>query len=282
VSNSLITDQERALGTELVAFLVSSVPDVGIQIEKLDDHKNRKMDKAMFTSHGPSLVEIVRHLVMVDSQYFIKLQKKELVSKAWQNEKKSPHWFLLTHQFNQLSLWCQTCILRERDLVSRRQILCYLIEIAVQCIECGGFNCALAIFTSINTHSIQRLKKTWKELPKKSIKSLEILETVFDLRGNYINYRDKLKHTSPVIPCLTIIGRDLFVMEENLPSYTEGGLINFFKFRRIYQLITSTLQYQQVRHRFKKHNDLFWFFANLRGYASEELDIISELIEPHK
>jgi len=109
-----------------------------------------------------------------------------------------------------------------------------------------------------------------------------MLETVFDLRGNYINYRDRLKHRSPVIPCLTIIGKDLFVMEENLPSHTEGGLINFFKFRRIYQLITATLHCQQARHRFKKHNDLFCFFAHLRGYDSDELDIISELIEPHK
>jgi len=233
----------------------------------------------MFTSHGPSIVEIVRHLTMVDSEYYSRIKKKELINKAWQDAQKSPYWYLMTEQFNQLSLWCQTCILRERELGTRRHILCCFVEMAWQCVDCGSFNSALAIFTGLNAHPIQRLKKTWKELSKKTTKTLEMLETVFDLRGNYTNYRERLKSTSPAIPCQSIISKDLFVIEENIPTYTDAGLINYSKLRRVYNHITGVIYKQQEKHRFKKHPDLFSFFAHLKGYDQEDLSFYSEVLE---
>jgi len=175
VSTMLDTEQEIALASELVSVIASGMPETIYTIEKLDDQKIKKMDKSMFTSYGPSIIEIVRHLTMIDSEYFSRIKKKELVNKAWQTPEKSPYWYLMTEQFNQITLWCQSCILKERDMGTRRHTLCCFVEMAWQCVECGSFNSGLAIFTALNAHPIQRLKKTWKELPKKTTKTLEML-----------------------------------------------------------------------------------------------------------
>jgi len=81
------------------------------------------------------------------------------------------------------------------------------------------------------------------------------------------------------VPCLSIISKDLFVIEENIPTHTPAGLINFSKLRRIFNHINSVLQNQHDKHQFKIHPELFSFFADLKGYDQEDLSFYSEVLE---
>eukprot|EP01127_Copromyxa_protea_P011646 TRINITY_DN2947_c0_g1_i2.p1 TRINITY_DN2947_c0_g1~~TRINITY_DN2947_c0_g1_i2.p1 ORF type:complete len:112 (+),score=13.43 TRINITY_DN2947_c0_g1_i2:322-657(+) len=69
---------------------------------------------------------------------------------------------------------------------------------------------------------------------------------MFDLNGNYSNYRTHLANAKrPAIPYLGIITKDLFSLEEN-PTTTSKQLINLYKLRLVYGHIRDIKYFQQV------------------------------------
>ena len=62
----------------------------------------------------------------------------------------------------------------------------------------------LAIVAGLNMTPIRRLKRTWEQVPQRSMTMLSQCETMLNTNKNFGNYRHKL--STIVAPCVPFIG----------------------------------------------------------------------------
>lgn len=125
----------------------------------------------------------------------------------------------------------------------------------------------MCLYTAIQSTPIDRLQATKANLPRLCTKNLEAISEVFSMDRNNRIYREKVnsRHSSSPslvvilaqfaaslkaceegdedtypIPYLGLFTKDLFMVEENVPTITEAGQININKLRRIFEMVTLT------------------------------------------
>jgi len=190
--------------------------------------------------------------------------------------------------FNNLCFWVQERIVKQLDLEERRKTLIFFIEVGYRSVKCGNFDVAMAIFTAFNSAAVSRLKDTFTDLPKKSSKKWNTLIELFSWERSYFNYREKMRRSSaPIVPCLGIITKDLFVIEESNPTILKNNstitgeeLVNFHKFRMLYSHIKSIEKFQQINYGYTKNDDLQIYFNSLTPPDRYELYELSLKCKP--
>lgn len=101
--------------------------------------------------------------------------------------------------------------------------------LAAKLLALNNFHSAFAVYTALSGVSISRLKQTWEKVSKKTRKVVDILSNLFSMDRNMNKYRESLQRAElPIIPCLTVFSKDLFVIEEAVENKTEKSfhLIN--------------------------------------------------------
>eukprot|EP01127_Copromyxa_protea_P011648 TRINITY_DN2947_c0_g1_i5.p1 TRINITY_DN2947_c0_g1~~TRINITY_DN2947_c0_g1_i5.p1 ORF type:complete len:967 (+),score=148.34 TRINITY_DN2947_c0_g1_i5:407-2902(+) len=187
-----------------------------------------------------------QQFAQLDSFLFKNIELYEILKNAWQDPTKSQNFAAITEQTNGLGAWVQFWLLHS-DLAERVQRLAFFISLACHSLKLGNYSCAFTVYTALNAIPINRLKATWAGIRKTSAeKNFSLLQQMFDLNGNYSNYRTHLANAKrPAIPYLGIITKDLFSLEEN-PTTTSKQLINLYKLRLVYGHIRDIKYFQQV------------------------------------
>ncbi|XP_016043956.1 ral guanine nucleotide dissociation stimulator-like 1 isoform X3 [Erinaceus europaeus] len=230
-----------------------------------------------FTCFAEDLV--AEQLTYMDAQLFKKVVPHHCLGCIWsrrdkkENKHLAPTIRATISQFNTLTKCVISTILGGRELKSqqRAKIIEKWINIAHECRILKNFSSLRAIISALQSNSIYRLKKTWASVPKDRMLMFEELSDIFSDHNNHLTSRELLmkegtskfanldssvkenqKRTQRrlqlqkdmgvmqgTVPYLGTFLTDLTMLDTALQDYIEGGLINFEKRRREFEVIAQ-------------------------------------------
>ncbi|NXS34251.1 RGL1 protein, partial [Pomatostomus ruficeps] len=176
-------------------------------------------------------------------------------------------------QFNAVTKCVISTILgtRELKIQQRAKIIEKWIHIAHECRILKNFSSLRAIISALQSNSIYRLKTTWMCVSKDILLMYEELSEIFSDHDNYLTSRELLMKEATskfanldssekenqkksqkrlqlqknkgvmqgTVPYLGTFLTDLIMLDTALQDYVEGGLINFEKRRREFEVIAQ-------------------------------------------
>ncbi|XP_065715191.1 ral guanine nucleotide dissociation stimulator-like 1 isoform X1 [Patagioenas fasciata] len=146
-------------------------------------------------------------------------------------------------QFNAVTNCVLSTILESKELKTqpRAKILEKWIRIGRQCRILNNFSSLKAIVSALQSTSVYRRKKTRACVPKDTMLMFEELCEIFSDCDNFATSRELLLKgvTQGTVPYLGTFLTDLVMLDTALQDYLEGGLINFEKRRREFEVIAQ-------------------------------------------
>jgi len=231
--------------------------------------------------------DVARQLTLIEARLFRAVPVLELLHQKWTGKRGgAPALLEAIAQFNRVSGWVQTEIIKERDLHRRTKLLDLIIRIAYQCNELHNYNCAFAIMSALGGAAISRLKHTWRLLSEKTNGLADRLNLLIDGSGNFREYRRLLASMSEgtfLVPYLGLFLSDLTFIEDGNPSWvTDSDLINFHKFLLLGEQFRRFETYQSTS--YKKlgsiNKDLASYLLHCEVYDENRIYAESMICEP--
>lgn len=227
-------------------------------------------------------LELARQFTLKVSQIFCSILPEELLATEW--TKKSSSMAVNVRAMSRLSTdlanLVADSILQLEDAKKRAIVIKQWVKIAKKCLKLQNYDSLMAIICSLNSSTIQRLKRTWDQVSSKTKAKLDELKEVVDVSRNYAVLRQRLQNTVP--PCLPFVGSYLtdltFVDVGNQTTRqlslesddTSVPVINFGKHMKTAKII-SELQRFQVPYRFTEVPELqTWMQDQLVKVRSSE------------
>eukprot|EP00743_Colponemidia_sp_Colp-15_P009148 GILK01009982.1.p1 GENE.GILK01009982.1~~GILK01009982.1.p1 ORF type:complete len:898 (+),score=183.75 GILK01009982.1:127-2820(+) len=228
-------------------------------------------------------LEIARQLTLIDFNMFTLIEPQEFMNQAWVKSEKNelaPHIVAMTDRFNVLSSWVAACIVRETEQSRRGSYMKQFLKIASKCRLLNNFTSLFGIFAGLSSSPIYRLRKTWESLPSKYLEVYTSLQQLFLVDDNHKNIRMELMNAvTPCVPHMPVFLKDLFMIDDTLPNELRG-MVNFYKHRKISDLIDKIRTYQKVSYPFQRVPVLAEYLQSIRMVSEEELFQMSKLREP--
>ncbi|XP_028588040.2 ral guanine nucleotide dissociation stimulator-like 1 isoform X5 [Podarcis muralis] len=230
-----------------------------------------------FSSFPEDLV--AEQLTYMDAKLFKRVVPHHCLGCIWsQRDKKenkhlAPTIRATIAQFNSVTKCVVRTILNGKELKTqqRAKIIEKWINIAHECRILKNFSSLRAIVSALQSNSIYRLKKSWACVAKDRMLMFEELSEIFSDHDNYLTSRELLmregtskfanldssvkenqKRTQRrlqlqkdmgvmqgTVPYLGTFLTDLTMLDTALQDYVEGGLINFEKRRREFEVIAQ-------------------------------------------
>ncbi|KFQ65363.1 Ral guanine nucleotide dissociation stimulator-like 1, partial [Phaethon lepturus] len=222
---------------------------------------------------------VAEQLTYMDAELFKKVVPYHCLGCIWSRRDKKENKHLVPtiratiSQFNAVTKCVVSTILKSKELKTqqRAKIIEKWIHIAHECRILKNFSSLRAIISALQSNSIYRLKKTWTCVPKDIMLMFEELSDIFSDHDNYLTTRELLmkegtskfanldssvkenqKRTQRrlqlqkdmgvmqgTVPYLGTFLTDLIMLDTALQDYIEGGLINFEKRRREFEVIAQ-------------------------------------------
>ncbi|KAI8990125.1 ras guanine nucleotide exchange factor domain-containing protein [Pilobolus umbonatus] len=189
--------------------------------------------------------DIARYLTLADYYLFKSIRSHHLfrtkISHPTDEHKEEPDFIhLMTKRANMLTHWVAHEICSMTQLKLKRALLRKFIDVAKLCYEWNNFHTCMVIIMGLT--SLSNLIETWDSLSNRDMNTFDSLSKLLDVSLNMRYYRQKIKSAkSPCIPFLPVVLKDFTFYNEN-PTYllSHPDLINFAKFRSVYQFILQT------------------------------------------
>ncbi|XP_075013115.1 ral guanine nucleotide dissociation stimulator-like 1 [Calonectris borealis] len=222
---------------------------------------------------------VAEQLTYMDATLFKKVVPYHCLGCIWsrrdkkENKHLAPTIRATISQFNAVTKCVVSTILKSKELKTqqRAKIIEKWIHIAHECRILKNFSSLRAIISALQSNSIYRLKKTWVCVPKDIMLMFEELSDIFSDHDNYVTSRELLmkegtskfanldssvkenqKRTQRrlqlqkdmgvmqgTVPYLGTFLTDLIMLDTALQDSIEGGLINFEKRRREFEVIAQ-------------------------------------------
>ncbi|KAM6077409.1 ral guanine nucleotide dissociation stimulator-like 1 [Theristicus caerulescens] len=222
---------------------------------------------------------VAEQLTYMDAELFKKVVPYHCLGCIWsrrdkkENKHLAPTVRATISQFNAVTKCVVSTILKSKELKTqqRAKIIEKWIHIAHECRILKNFSSLRAIISALQSNSIYRLKKAWACVPKDIMLMFEELSDIFSDHDNYLTSRELLmkegtskfanldssvkenqKRTQRrlqlqkdmgvmqgTVPYLGTFLTDLIMLDTALQDYIEGGLINFEKRRREFEVIAQ-------------------------------------------
>eukprot|EP00063_Salmo_salar_P050277 XP_014025112.1 PREDICTED: ral guanine nucleotide dissociation stimulator-like 1 isoform X1 [Salmo salar] len=283
--------------------------DEGVEIEVQDG----------FLSFDADLV--ANQLTYMDALLFKKVIPHHCLGSIWsqrdkkQNKHSAPTIRATITQFNAVAACVVSTILHRRQIRPhlRARVIKRWIDIAQECRMLKNFSSLRAIVSALQSNPLYRLKRAWSWVPKDSMSTFEELSDIFSDHNNYLTSRELLmregtskfanlegcakehqKHTHKrlqlqkemgamqgTIPYLGTFLTDLTMLDAARSDLVEGGLINFEKRRREFEVIAQIKLLQSACNSYCLSADdafLRWF-KNQPQHSEEESHAMSCDIE---
>jgi len=237
-----------------------------------------------FSSEDWEPIEIARQLTIIEHDMYREIAPKELLSLSWQHndkDKKSPNLLRMIHRFNEVSNWAQWQIVSEPNVKKRAAVIRKLIKVTEELKKLNNLNAVFVFVSALRSAPVNRLKKTWEEVPKALQKQAEEFDAVTSTASSFAAYRLELHNANP--PCIPYMGvylSDLTFIEEGNPDFLENGYINFFKRRMVAEVIKEIQQYQQTPYNLTPVPALQKYLTNHKMVDSNDMFLRSLASEP--
>ncbi|NXF03388.1 RGL1 protein, partial [Smithornis capensis] len=222
---------------------------------------------------------VAEQLTYMDVMLFKKVVPYHCLGSIWsqrdkkENKNLAPTVRATITQFNAVTKCVVSTILgtKELKIQQRAKIIEKWIHIAHECRILKNFSSLRAIISALQSNSIYRLKTTWMCVSKDILLMYEELSEIFSDHDNYLTSRELLMKEATskfanldssekenqkksqkrlqlqknkgvmqgTVPYLGTFLTDLIMLDTALQDYVEGGLINFEKRRREFEVIAQ-------------------------------------------
>lgn len=212
---------------------------------------------------------IAQTIVIEDAEIFRLVQPKEFLNKSWSDPKAeeiAPGLFKMTQRFNQLGLWVAHECIRPEQGKDRAAIMQLFIQVAEELLELRDYNALVAVMGGLNNASVSRLKKSFGKVSSKLLTTFEELNELVSGKENYRPMRVLWAQAEPpAVPFLALSLKDLTFIEDGNPDKLETGGINFYKWRKLSEVVHDILSNRDLLYAFKADPEAESFI--LRGVA---------------
>ncbi|KAG5276322.1 hypothetical protein AALO_G00130600 [Alosa alosa] len=282
--------------------------DLDVEIELQED----------FLSFETDLV--AEQLTYMDALLFKKVVPHHCLGSIWsqrdkkQNKHSAPTIRATIAQFNAVTACVVSTVLRRRQVRPHARARCiqHWIDIAQECRIRKNFSSLRAIVSALQSNPIYRLKRTWACVHKDRMQIFEELSEIFSDHNNYLTSRELLmkEGTSKfasldscakehqkrsqkrlqlqkemgdmqgTIPYLGTFLTDLTMLDTALPDFVEGGLINFEKRRREFEVIAQIKLLQSACNSYCLNSNrtfLHWFSSQPQLTEEESYGLSCEI-----
>ncbi|XP_057212808.1 ral guanine nucleotide dissociation stimulator isoform X1 [Triplophysa rosa] len=269
-----------------------------------------------FTSFSPALV--AEQLTVVDAELFKRVVPYHCLGGIWsQRDKKGKEHLAPTiratvAQFNNVTNCVIATCLDNRSLrpFQRAKRIEHWIEVARKCRILKSFSSLKAILSALQCNAIHRLRRTWDEVSRESCRTFQELSEIFSDDNNYSLSRELLikegtsksaiveinhkggqrRHhqhrdmgvVQGTIPYLGTFLTDLVMLDTAMKDHLEGGLINFEKRRKEFEVIAQIklLQLTCNYYNFTRNQRFTDWFKRVEKLTEAESYSMSCEIEP--
>uniref|UniRef100_A0A8C9TUG8 Ral guanine nucleotide dissociation stimulator n=1 Tax=Scleropages formosus TaxID=113540 RepID=A0A8C9TUG8_SCLFO len=269
-----------------------------------------------FLSFDPVLV--AEQFTLMDAELFKKVVPYHCLGSIWsQRDKKgkehlAPSVRATVAQFNRVTNCVIATCLEERALkpAQRAKIIERWIEVARECRILKNFSSLRAILSALQCNSLHRLKRTWDEVSREDVRIFNELSEIFSDENNHSLSRELLikegtskfatqeinpkraqkRHQQQrdlgvmqgTIPYLGTFLTDLVMMDTAMKDHVEGGLINFDKRRKEFEVIAQIklLQLACNNYNFRRDSCFQEWFSGVEKLTEAESYSQSCEVEP--
>ncbi|XP_061460215.1 ral guanine nucleotide dissociation stimulator isoform X3 [Rhineura floridana] len=284
---------------------------------QLEEENGLGESKLNFLSFSPEMV--AEQFTLMDAELFKKAVPYHCLGCIWsQRDKKGKEHLAPTiratvAQFNSVTNCVISTCLGDRALKpqQRAKVVDHWIQVARECRILKNFSSLRAILSALQCNAIHRLKKTWDEVSRESFRTFHELSEIFSDENNHSLSRELLikEGTSKfatleinpkraqkrqqqqremqgvmqgTIPYLGTFLTDLVMLDTAVKDYLDGGLINFEKRRKEFEVIAQIKLLQSACNNYSfTQEDRFvaWFHSMERLSEAESYGLSCE-IEP--
>uniref|UniRef100_A0A8C1MLG1 Ral guanine nucleotide dissociation stimulator n=1 Tax=Cyprinus carpio TaxID=7962 RepID=A0A8C1MLG1_CYPCA len=272
-SASFSSSADADLPFSYTCVCVCAVLDQGCCAFALLQENGFDEDRPDFLSFDPTVV--AEQFTLMDAELFKRVVPYHCLGGIWsQRDKKGKEHLAPTiratvSQFNRVTNCVISTCLSDRTLkpAHRARILEHWIQVARECRILKNFSSLRAILSALQCNPVHRLKKTWDEVSRENIRIFQELSEIFSDENNHslsrellikegtskfatleINPKRAQKRQQPqrdltvmqgTIPYLGTFLTDLVMMDTAMKDYLDGGLINFEKRRKEFEVIAQ-------------------------------------------
>lgn len=156
---------------------------------------NRVRTLYMSAATVPTILQFPAHLIayqltLIESSIFLEIEPRALMD----HTPRHPNAQVVasTDFFNYLTRLIEHSILIPQEATTRAQHIHHWVKVAAKCHELQNYQTLKAIVSALGTPPVQRLKRTWACMPKKSMTRLELLSDLMSETRNYGRYREHM------------------------------------------------------------------------------------------
>ncbi|NXI51447.1 GNDS protein, partial [Chloroceryle aenea] len=296
--------QALARGAQLHASLTAV--DHGSCTFQLVEENGVGDGKPDFLSFSPEMV--AEQFTLMDAELFKKVVPYHCLGCIWsQRDKKGKEHLAPTiratvSQFNSVANCVIATCLGDRSLKpqQRAKVVERWIEVARECRILKNFSSLRAILSALQCNAVHRLKKTWDEVLRESFRTFHELSEIFSDENNHSLSRELLikEGTSKfatleinpkraqkrqqqqremgvmqgTIPYLGTFLTDLVMLDTAMKDFLDGGLINFEKRRKEFEVIAQIKLLQSAcnNYSFTQEDQFVDWFHSLERLSEAE------------
>ncbi|XP_073704985.1 ral guanine nucleotide dissociation stimulator-like 1 [Garra rufa] len=224
---------------------------------------------------GFSNMDVAEQLTRMDADLFMKVIPFQCLGCVWsqrdKDENLSPTIWATITQFNAVTNWVITSLLQTSPSATQRtKVIEKWVRIAQGCRELKNFSSLKAILSALQSNPVYRLRKTWAALSREALSVFENLCETFPDENCVLTSREifvddgsqadmdntttktskrcpltkQMSSAGGTVPYLGTYLTVLTMLDTALPDTVEGGLINFEKRRREYEILRQIRQLQ--------------------------------------
>ncbi|EPB89276.1 hypothetical protein HMPREF1544_03900 [Mucor circinelloides 1006PhL] len=133
---------------------------------------------------------VAYQLTRIESAIFLAIPPQALLSHA----PKTPHPRVVASSdfFNYVTRMIEHSVLLPQEASVRAQHINQWIKVASKCQDLNNYQTLKGIISALWTPPVQRLKRTWAYIPKKSLSRLESMTELMSESNNYGRYREHM------------------------------------------------------------------------------------------
>ncbi|KAI9491348.1 hypothetical protein BDB00DRAFT_833228 [Zychaea mexicana] len=156
---------------------------------------NRVRTLYMSAATIPTVLQFPTHLIayqitLIESAVFCAIPPQALLEHSARHP--NPRIVASTDFFNYLTRVIEHAILLPQEASTRAQHINHWIKVASKCLDLNNYQTLKAIVSALGTPPVQRLRRTWAYIPKKSLTKLETLSELMSESDNYGKYREHM------------------------------------------------------------------------------------------
>ncbi|CAM4337557.1 unnamed protein product [Leuciscus chuanchicus] len=291
---------------------VDYIEEPALNKEAKDDESDNLADFMDF-----SVTDVAEQLTRMDTDLFMKVVPFQCLGCVWsqrdKNENLSPTVSATITQFNAVTNWVITSLLHPSSSASssttteRARVIEKWVGVAQGCRELKNFSSLKAILSALQSSPIYRLRKTWSAVSREAVSVFENLSKMFPDENCVLTSReifvddgsqDDMDNNTPktskrcpltkqmssaggTVPYLGTYLTVLNMLDNALPDTVEGGLINFEKRRREFEILRQIRQLQASCSQYvlPRHAQIAAWLQSQKRLSDQESDELSRQLE---